>query len=144
MKIFQMKRKITKRENILKGYTSTHNVEIVNSFYPELQLKDTESAIKSTIIELLTQLKGFKFVRTLDLNIEVKNKTKCDNFYSSSKAKIIINNNCYCLQAFRTAEKLKCHIKIALKLMVNKLLRCLRRVNILNAKTFEEKLNHYS
>ena len=30
------------------------------------------------------------------------------------------NVSCDCLQAFRTAEKLKCNIKIALKLMVNK------------------------
>ena len=41
----------------------------------------------------------------------------------------------YCLQGFRAAEKLK----IALKLMVNKLLRCLRRVNILHSKTMKEK-----
>ena len=43
----------------------------------------------------------------------------------------------YCVQAFRTAEKLK--LKILLKLMVNKLLRCLRKVNILNSKFMEEK-----
>ena len=30
------------------------NVEILNSFDPELQPKDTESAIKSKLIELLT------------------------------------------------------------------------------------------
>ena len=40
------------------------------SFYsdtknPKLQLKDTESAIKSKLIELLTQLRGLKFVTTL-------------------------------------------------------------------------------
>ena len=32
---------------------------------PELQLKDTESAIKSKLIELLPQIKGFKFMATL-------------------------------------------------------------------------------
>ena len=31
-------------------------VEILNSFNPKLQLKDTESAIKSKLTELLTQL----------------------------------------------------------------------------------------
>ena len=46
----------------------------------------------------------------------------------------------YRLQAFRTAEKLKCHIKDCFKLMINKLLRCLRRVNILNLKTFGRKI----
>ena len=32
-----------------------------------IELEDTESAIKSKLIELLTQLKGFKFVATLSL-----------------------------------------------------------------------------
>ena len=83
---------ITKREHAFKGSARTYNVEILNSFNPELQLKDTESAIKSKLIELLTQLKGFKFVTTLVLvfkKIESKDKTKYDNFYSSSKAEII-------------------------------------------------------
>ena len=67
----------------------------MNYFNPELQLTDTESAIKSkSIEELLTQLKGFKFVTTLVLvfkKIESEDKTKYDNFYSSSKAEIVIN-----------------------------------------------------
>ena len=46
---------------------STYSVEILSSFSPELQLKDTESAIKSKLIELLIQLKGFKFVTTFFL-----------------------------------------------------------------------------
>ena len=44
----------------------------------------------------MTQLKGFKLVTTLVLvskKIESKDKTKYDNFYSSSKAKIKINEN---------------------------------------------------
>ena len=44
----------------------------------------------------MTQLKGFKFVTTLVLvfkKIERKEKTKFDNFYSSSKAEIIINES---------------------------------------------------
>ena len=59
--------KITKRKHIFKSFSSTYNVNILNSFNPELQLKGTESAIKSKLIELLTQLKGFKFVTTLVL-----------------------------------------------------------------------------
>ena len=39
----------------------------------------------------------------------------------------------YCLQAFQTAKKLKFHIKIALKLMVNKQLKCQKKkVNTLD------------
>ena len=51
--------KITKREHAFKVYASTYNIEILNSFNPELQLKDTESTIKSKQIKLLTQLKDF-------------------------------------------------------------------------------------
>ena len=40
---------------------------MLNSFNPELQLKDTESTIKGKAIELLTQLRDFKFVTTLAL-----------------------------------------------------------------------------
>ena len=68
----------------------------MNSFNPELQLKDTESGIKSKLIKLLTQLKGFKFMTTLVLvfkKIESKDKTKYDDFYSSSKAEIINNES---------------------------------------------------
>ena len=78
--------KITKREHSFKGYASTYNVEVLNSFNPELQLKDTESAIKSKLIVLFAQLRGFKFVTTLVLvfkKIESKHKIKHDNFYSS-------------------------------------------------------------
>ena len=47
-------------------------------------------------MELLTQLKGFKFVTTLVLvskKVECQDKVKFDNFYSSSKAEIIINES---------------------------------------------------
>ena len=86
--------KITKQEHAFKGYASTYKTEILNSFNLELQLKDTESAIKSQLIELLTHLKGFKFVITLVLvfkNTESEDKTKYDQF--DSKAEIITNEN---------------------------------------------------
>ena len=37
--------KISKRKHAFKGFASTYYVEILSSFNPELQLKDTESAI---------------------------------------------------------------------------------------------------
>ena len=43
-----------KQKHSFKGYGSTYNVEILNYFNPDLQLKDTESTIKSKLIELLT------------------------------------------------------------------------------------------
>ena len=88
--------KTTKREHAFKGYANTYNVEILNSFNPELQLKVTESAIKSNLIKMLAQLKGFKFKATLVLmfkKIESDDKTKYGNFYSSFKAEIIINDS---------------------------------------------------
>ena len=41
--------KITKRALAFKGCASSDNVKTLNYFDPELQLKDTESGIKSTL-----------------------------------------------------------------------------------------------
>ena len=59
--------KITEHSHAYKGYASSYNVDILNPFNPKLQLKDTESAIRNKLIDLLTQLKHskFKFVTTL-------------------------------------------------------------------------------
>ena len=46
------------------------NVEILNFFNPDLQLKDKESAIKNKVIDLLTKLKDLKFVKTLVLHLK--------------------------------------------------------------------------
>ena len=46
-KIFIQKNvKITKQAHDFKGFASSYNVEILNSFDPELHIKDTEFAIK--------------------------------------------------------------------------------------------------
>ena len=42
------------------------NFKILNSFNIEIQLRDTESAIKIKLICLLTQLKGFIFVNIFE------------------------------------------------------------------------------
>ena len=46
----EKKLKTIKREYAFKGYASTYNVKILNSFNSELQLKDTKSAIKNKLI----------------------------------------------------------------------------------------------
>ena len=77
-----------------KDYVSSSNVEILNSFNPELQLKETESAIKIKLKKILFKLRGFTFVPVLVLvfkKIESKDKTKYDTFYSDSKAKTVDN-----------------------------------------------------
>ena len=50
--------KTTKRFHACKGYASTYSIEILNSFNPELQLKDTESAIKNKFTDLLSEVSG--------------------------------------------------------------------------------------
>ena len=88
--------KIAIQEHDFKGYASTFNVQILISFNPGLQLKDTESSIKSKRIDLLTKWRGFKFVTTSVLvfkKIWSEDKTKYDTFYSNSKAKTIINES---------------------------------------------------
>ena len=91
-----MNARITKQSPALKGYANSYNVEILKSLNPELQLKDTEPVIKSKLIDLLTELKGFKFVATLVLElkkIQSDDKTKYDTFYSNSKAETIVNES---------------------------------------------------
>ena len=77
---------MTKRAHTFKGFATSYNVEILNSFNRELQLKDTESAIKSKLIDVLTQWKGIKFVTKLVSvfkKIKSEDKAKYDTFYSS-------------------------------------------------------------
>ena len=71
-----------------KDYVSFHNVETLNTFNPEIQLKDTDLQLKTNWKSILTQLKAFKFVTTLVLafkKIESDDKTKYDTFYFHSK-----------------------------------------------------------
>ena len=78
--------KITKRAHAFKDYASPYDVETLNSFNLELQLKNK-------LIELLTQLTGFTFVRSLVWvfkKIESEDRRKYI-FYWTSKAEIIIN-----------------------------------------------------
>ena len=55
----------------------------MNSFNPELRLKDTESAIKNKLKKLFLVFK----------KIESRDKIKYENFYSSSKAERFINES---------------------------------------------------
>ena len=84
-----------KRVHAFKGYASSYNVDILNSFNPELQLKGTESAIKNKLKKSLTELRRFKFATLVLLLKKIKsnNKTKYDTFYSNSKAEIIVNES---------------------------------------------------
>ena len=64
-------------------------MEIINYFNPELQTKDTESAIKNKLERLLTKLKGFKFVRTLVLVVKkIKNDDKAKFIHIEKQKKL--------------------------------------------------------
>ena len=68
----------------------------MNSFNPALRFKHIESANKSKLIDLLPELKDFKFATTLVLRfkkIESDDKTKYGTFYSNSKVETIINES---------------------------------------------------
>ena len=65
-------------------------------FNPELQLNNAEFAIKNKLINLLSQLRGFKLVTGLVLEcrkIENYNETKDTTFYSNSKEETIVNES---------------------------------------------------
>ena len=59
-----------KQSHAYKGYASTYSVKVSIFLNPELQLKNTESAIKNKLIYLWSKLKRFKFVTTLVLEFK--------------------------------------------------------------------------
>ena len=68
----------------------------MNSFNTKQQLKDTESAIRNNLIDLLSELRGFKFVITLVLECKKlgsDDEIKCSSFNSNSKVETIINES---------------------------------------------------
>ena len=63
-KFFKQKNiNITKREHVFKGFENTYNIS--NSFNPELQLKDTDSAIKNMLKKILNELRGVRYFSLL-------------------------------------------------------------------------------
>ena len=68
----------------------------MNSFNTKQQLKDTESAIRNSLIDLLSELRGFKLVITLVLEFKKlgsDDEIKCSSFNSNSKVETIINES---------------------------------------------------
>ena len=62
----------------------------MNSFNPEIQVKDTQCTIKNKLIYLFSKLRMFKLVTTLVLEfkkMESDDKTIYSTFYSNSKQK---------------------------------------------------------
>ena len=88
--------KITELSHAYRGYASTYNVKVFNFFDPERQLKDTESAIRNKLKDILPEVKGFKFMMALVLEfkkIESDDETKYSMFYLLWRAETIINES---------------------------------------------------
>lgn len=63
MKFFWTKKiKKPKQSHAYKGYPSSYDIDMLNSFNPELLLKDTDSAIRNKLKYLLSESRGFKFL----------------------------------------------------------------------------------
>ena len=65
----------------------------MNSFNPELKIKDNESTIKNKLKKSLSELRGFKFVTTLALVIKKIEIEQKKNKILHSKTETIINKN---------------------------------------------------
>ena len=50
-----------KRFHVYQGYASTYNVNILNYLNVELQVENTEPAVKIKLKDLLSELRRFKF-----------------------------------------------------------------------------------
>ena len=68
-----------------------NNVESWNSFNPELQLKDTESAIINKLIDLFTELKGFKKKNSLGWMVDSQAFVISNTFISNARQKLARN-----------------------------------------------------
>ena len=76
-KFFEWKKcKNNQNNHILIEVMSTYNVEILNYFNLELELKDKEFAITYKLINLLCELRGFISVTTLVFKCKKKEKKK--------------------------------------------------------------------
>ena len=72
------------------------NLYFVSLLNVELKLKDTESAIKDKLIDLLLELQGFQFLTTLIIEfrkIESVNTAQYTTFYLSSNAETSIKKS---------------------------------------------------
>ena len=107
--------KLTKRAHAFEGFASSYKFNTLNSFNPELQLKDTESAIKKTK-KILTEFSRFTFVATLILlfkkresddkkSMTLFNQTQKQK-YLSMKAILMMYLNQYILKLYQTHKSL--------------------------------------
>ena len=87
--------KIEQMNSALKSYTESYKINIVNKKDPLIQLQSTRIAIGRHLKSILTSMKGFKFIETLEVTFKKLSyglwvyKTA----YFNSVARIIINDS---------------------------------------------------
>ena len=86
---------ITEVARAFKGYTKSYEVGIKNETDPLIQMSSTRLAIADFMKQLLTQMKGIKFIETLTIYFEQQkgNQTVSRIGYFNSKPKTITNAN---------------------------------------------------
>ena len=86
---------ITEVARAFKGYTKSYEVGIKNETDPLIQMSSTRLAIAHFMKQLLTQMKGIKFIETLAIYFEQQkgNQTVSRIGYFNSKPKTITNAN---------------------------------------------------
>ena len=86
---------LTEVARAFKGYTKSYEVGIKNETDPLIQMSSTRLAIAHFMKQLLTQMKGIKFIETLTIYFEQQkgNQTVSRIGYFNSKPKTITNAN---------------------------------------------------
>jgi len=86
--------KIEQVAKALKGYTKSFEIGIKNNKDPLAQLQNTRKAIEYHIVNILTSMKGLKFVETLKVTFEKLSNGEIvyKTAHFNSKAQTIINN----------------------------------------------------
>ena len=89
--------KIKELNQALKGHAKSYGIELQDSSNPLNHFTQTKALVKSHLEDLLKDMKGFKFIETLEVTFEkdtINSKTgKCASIYKTaffnSKAKIV-------------------------------------------------------
>ena len=85
---------IKQTDKALKGYTKSYEISIKNNKDPLAQMQNTRKAIEHSVISLLDEMKGLKYVETVKVTFnkisdgEIVEKSA----YFNSKAQTIINH----------------------------------------------------
>ena len=89
--------RIKELNRALKGHEKSYNIELQDNLNPLDHFTKTKSLVKSHLEDILKDMKGFKFIETLEVTFEkdtINSKTgKCSSIYKTaffnSKAKIV-------------------------------------------------------